>query len=76
MEARKKYEEEIFKKVHRLPDEQLPKVVSLLDKLEEEEQKNAEYSKTIKELRGKYKDQLSSTEEFMRRKAEEKELDL
>ena len=75
MEARKKYEEEILQKVHHLPDEQLSKVVSLLDKLAAEESKKKDQLAAINELRGAFKEQLSSTEEFMLRKREEKKLD-
>ena len=75
MQAKRKYEEEILRRVQSLPEEQLARVISLLDKLAEEEKKKRDSQKAIEELRGKYKDVLSSTEEFMRRKEEEKKLD-
>jgi hypothetical protein len=75
MLTKQKYEEEILRKVQALPEAQLPKVISLLDKLENDENKRQDYLKVIDELRGKYKDGLSSSEDFMRRKQEEKNLD-
>lgn len=39
MLTKQKYEEEILRKVQALPEEELPKVISLLDRLEEEEKK-------------------------------------
>lgn len=76
MEAKKKYEEEILRRVQALPEEQLAKVISLMDKLQEEENKKQGYLKAIVELRGKYRDSFSSTEAFMKRKEEEKAMDL
>lgn len=76
MEARKLYEQQIMERVRLLPEDQLAKVISMLETLKTEEQKKQDYLKAIEELRGKYRDELSSTEEFMRRKEEEKRLDL
>ena len=77
MEAKKKYEEEILRRVQDMPEEQLAKVISLMDKVQEEsESKKQDYQKAIAELRGKYKHSMSSTEEFTKRKEEEKRLDL
>ncbi len=76
MEARKLYEEEIMKRVKLLPEAQLAKVISLMENLEAEEKKQQAYLDAIEELCGKHRDSLPSTEEFMRRKQEEKELDL
>ncbi|RPD43795.1 hypothetical protein [Paracnuella aquatica] len=75
MEARKKYEEEILQKVHRLPDEQLPKVVSMLDKLQAEAGSEVKYSDAIERAWGLLSDGLSSSDAFAMRKQEEKELD-
>lgn len=77
MEAKKQYADEILRRVQALPEEQLAKVISLMDKLQEEEEDKKEgYLKAIAELRGKYRDSFSSTEEFMKRKEEEKAMDL
>lgn len=75
MQAKKKYEEEIIRRVQQLPEEQLAKVISLLEKLEKEGKIEKAKLNTIDELRGKYKNSLSSTEIFMQRKQEEKKLD-
>ncbi len=45
----------------------------MIEKLQQE--KKEAYLKTIRESAGKFADSLSSTEEFMRRKQEEKLLD-
>lgn len=78
MLIKQRYEEEILRKVQALPERELPKVISLLDRLEEEEKKKKaeEYRRVIKELKGKYRDVMSSSEEFSGRKQDEKELDL
>lgn len=78
MEPQGASEERLLQLVKGLPETQMVKVISLAEKLREEEEKvrKENYLKAIKELHGKYKDGLSSTEEFMRRKQEEKELDL
>ncbi len=75
MEAQKKYVEEILRRVPTLPEEQLAKVVSLMDKLQADEVQKAAWSKAIEETSGKYRDSLSSTEEFSQRKQEEKALE-
>lgn len=77
MLTKQKYEEEILRKVQALPETELPKVISLLDKLEEEEKKKRieGYRKAIEEARGKYKYLPGSVDDFMRRKEEEKKLD-
>lgn len=76
MEAQKIRKEEVLKRVSLLPEHQLAKVVSLIETLEAEENKKKDYLSAIEELCGKYRDSLPSTEDFMRRKQEEKELDL
>jgi len=60
-----------------MPEEQLAKVISLMDKLREEEnnKKVEAYRKAIERAWGFLKDSPSGTEEFMRRKEEEKKLD-
>jgi len=73
MRARKFYEEQILKPLENMPEEELPTVVSMIEKLKQE--KKGAYLKTIRESSGKFADSLSSTEEFMRRKQEEKLLD-
>lgn len=76
-QARKKYEEEILKAVQALPEEQLAKVVSLIETVQEEEKKKKQENqhKVIDKLRGTYKGLFSSVDEFMARKQEEKKLD-
>ena len=78
MITKQKYEEEILRKVQALPESELPKVISLLDRLgETEKQRKAEeHRKAMKELKGKYRDVMSSSEEFSMRKQDEKKLDL
>jgi hypothetical protein len=73
MGARKLYEEKIVELIKNIPEEELPTVVSLIEKLKEEQTKK--YLNAITEGRGKYKNVLSSSEEFMKRKQEEKLLD-
>lgn len=73
MGARKLYEEKIVELIKNIREEELPKVVSLIEKIKEEQTKK--YLAAIKEGRGKFKGALSSSEEFMKRKAEEKLLD-
>ena len=77
MQPHRQYDE-IMRRVEQLPEEQLAKVVSLIDQLEEEtkREKQADYLKAIAELRGKYQAELSSVDDFMKRKEEEKRLDL
>lgn len=60
-----------------LPEEELPKVISLLDRLEEEEKKKRieNYRKAIDEAAGKFKHIPGSVDDFMKRKEEEKKLD-
>lgn len=76
MLTKQKYEEEILRKVQALPEAQLPKVITLLDKLkEQEETKHQNFLKAIDEAWGLLKDSPSGTEQFMQRKDEEKKLD-
>ncbi len=73
MGARKLYEEKILDLIKNISEKELPKVVSLIEKIKEEQTKK--YLDAIKEGRGKFKDVLSSSEDFMKRKQEEKLLD-
>ncbi len=73
MGARKLYEEKILELIKNISEEELSKVVSLIEKIKEEQTKK--YLDAIKEGRGKFKDVLSSSEDFMKRKQEEKLLD-
>jgi len=74
MGARKLYEEKITELIKNIPEEELLKVVSLVEKIKEEQSKK--YVAAIVEGRGKYKDALSSSENFSNYKQEEKLLDL
>lgn len=74
MLTKQNYEEEILRKVQALPESDLPKVISMLDKLEAERKKE-NYQKAIKEALGKYKHVPGSVDDFMKRKEEEKKLD-
>ncbi|HEX8462178.1 MAG TPA: hypothetical protein VF623_12140 [Segetibacter sp.] len=69
MGARKLYEEQIQELIKNIPDEELPKVVSLIEKREMR-------FKAIREICGKYSDVQTSADEFSKRKQEEKILDL
>ena len=53
-----------------MPEESMAKIVSLI-----EEEKKKAWLKAIDEAHGKFKDSLSSSEDFMKRKEEEKSLD-
>lgn len=78
MEPKRKYEEYIFRLVPMMPEEQLAKVVSLMEKLQEEdEEKRIEAGrKAIEKAYGIFKDVPGTVDDFMRRKEEEKQLDL
>lgn len=71
-----KNKEKILQLVNEVPEEQLGKIVSLMEKLKKPiRRKIPEKYKAIYELMGKYKDSMSSSEDFSRRKQEEKKLD-
>ena len=74
MGARKLYEEKILELLRSIPEEELPKVASLIEKMREEKAK--QFIAAITDGRGRFKDVLSSSEEFARNKQEEKLLDL
>lgn len=69
MGARKLYEEKIVELIKNLPEEELPKVVSLI------ENRTIRF-KAIREICGKYSHLETSSDEFSSRKQEEKKLDL
>ncbi|MDQ2720471.1 MAG: hypothetical protein M3Z26_12040 [Bacteroidota bacterium] len=71
-----KNSEKILQLVDEVPKEQLGKVVSLMEKLKKPAKKKipAKY-KAIYEAMGSFKNSISSSEEFMKRKEEEKLLD-
>jgi hypothetical protein len=74
MVARKLYEENIKNFAETAKhEEDLAKVFSIIKNIEEERIKRT--LDVIEEACGKYKDSLSSSEDFMKRKAEEKILD-
>ena len=74
MFARKLYEEKIKKFAETAKQEEdLAIVVSIIDNIEAERRKRS--LEAIDEACGKFKDSLSSSEEFMKRKVEEKILD-
>ena len=68
MGVRKLYEEKILELIKNIPEEELSKVVSLI------ERRNMQYT-AIRELCGKYSYVKTSSDEFAARKAEEKKLD-
>ena len=74
MVARKLYEEKIknFAETAKR-EEDLAIVVSIIDNIEAERKKRS--LEAIEEACGKFTDSLSGTEEFMKRKVEEKILD-
>lgn len=66
-------EEKITALMQVLPDEELEGVFVYMENIRAK--KKEEYLKNIHELAGKFRGKLSSSEEFSRRKAEEKKLD-
>ena len=74
MGARKLYEAQILELIKNIPEEELEGVVSIIEKINRDKQEN--YLETIKQSRGMFKDVLPSTEEFVRRKQQEKLLDM
>lgn len=73
MGARKLYEKKILDLIKNISEEELPKVVSLIEKIRQEQTKK--YLDAIKEGRGKFKGVLSSSADFIKGKHEEKLLD-
>ncbi len=69
MGARKLYEEKILELIKNIPEEELPKVVSLIEK------RNMQFN-AIREVCGKYSHVKTSADDFAGRKEEEKKLDL
>jgi len=71
-----KNKDKILRLVDEVPDEELGKVVSLMEKLKiPRTKKIPEKYKTIYEIMGKYKNSVSSSDHFSKRKQEEKKLD-
>lgn len=62
--------EELLQQIPTLKEDELAQVVSLVDRLKEE--RKVAYIKAIKEIRGKYKGQISSVKEFLENKQVEK----
>ena len=62
--------EELLQQIPTLKEDELAQVVSLVDRLKEE--RKEAYIKAIKEIRGKYKGQISSVKEFLENKQVEK----
>lgn len=73
MGARKLYEAQILELIKNIPEEELAGVVSMIEKINRDKQEN--YLETIKQSRGMFRDVLPSTEEFIKRKQQEKLLD-
>ena len=71
-----KNKEKILRLVDEVPEEELGKVVSLMEELMKPiGKKIPDKFKAIYDIMGSYKDSMSSSEEFSRRKQEEKKLD-
>lgn len=71
-----KNKEKILQLVDEVPEEKLGKVVSLMEELKRSVKKAIPKKyKAIYEIMGKYKDSMSSSEEFSKLKQEEKKLD-
>ena len=73
MGARKLYEAQILELIKNIPEEELEGVVSMIEKLKKDKQER--YLEIIKQSRGMFRDVLPSTEEFIKRKQQEKLLD-
>lgn len=73
MGARKLYEAQILELIKNIPEEELEGVVSMIEKIKH--QKTEKFIEAIKQGQGRFKNVLSSTEQFMERKQEEKLLD-
>ena len=69
MGARKLYEDKILELIKNIPEEELPKVVSLIEK------RNLQFH-AIREVCGKYSYVKTSADDFASKKEEEKKLDL
>ncbi|HEY8688446.1 MAG TPA: hypothetical protein VIM07_04365 [Chitinophagaceae bacterium] len=70
-----KNKEKILQLVNELPEKELGKVVSLMEKLNKPNKKIPEKYRAIYEIKGMFKDCMSSSEDFAKRKQEEKLLD-
>ncbi|MEO8852542.1 MAG: hypothetical protein ABI359_02110 [Ginsengibacter sp.] len=71
-----KNKEKILQLVDEVPEEKLGKVVSLMEELKKPEQKKIPKKyKAIYDAMGKYRNSMSGSEDFAKRKQEEKKLD-
>ena len=71
-----KNKEKILRLVDEVPEKELGKVVSLMEKLKKDATKNVQQKiKAIYDVMGSYKNTMRSSEEFMKSKADEKLLD-
>ncbi len=70
-----KNKEKILQLVNEVPEQELGKVVSLLEKLKKPAKKISEKYRSIYEAKEIFKDCLSSSEDFANRKQQEKLLD-
>jgi hypothetical protein len=79
MGARKLYEEQIMKLVQEAPEEKLPSILARLKSEAAESSKRAktkeEIKQAIEKAQGIFKGSLSSVEEFMKWKQEERALE-
>lgn len=73
MGARKLYQERILALIKNIPEEKLAEVVSIIENLKQD--KTERYITAIEQGQGKFKNTLSSTEQFMKRKQQEKLID-
>jgi len=70
-----KNKEKILRLVNEVPETELGKVVSLMEKLKKPNKKIPDKYKAIYEVKDMFKDCMTSSEEFAKRKQEEKLLD-
>lgn len=71
-----KNKEKILQLVDEVPEEKLGKVVSLMEELKKPEQKKIPKKyKAIYDAMGKYRNSMSDSQDFAKRKQEEKKLD-
>ncbi len=73
MGARKLYEAQILELIKNIPEEELAGIVSMIEKIKQ--QKTEKFIEAIEQGRGRFKDILSSSEQFIERKQKEKLLD-
>ncbi|MCY7422985.1 MAG: hypothetical protein LH478_14730 [Chitinophagaceae bacterium] len=73
MGARKLYEAQILELIKNIPEEELEGVVSMIEKIKQ--QKTEKFIEAIEQGKGRFKNILSSSEQFIERKQKEKLLD-